>query len=115
MILEDYFATYAYSRTWKDSLLQVNLYDTISRNKLINNQFSYKLLQPQTIIKNEYTTNYSRYLSYGLYLPFPDNKLFTVDITYTYPKGYFGISYMPEKKALGCKVGMTIMKFKSKK
>ena len=64
MILRDYFALHVYDREWygldsltNDSLLYVNIHDTITRNKSIGNKFEYRILRPQTI--NNYTQDNS--------------------------------------------------------
>lgn len=51
-ILKRYFANYTYNDSIKDTVIAGLLTQKISKNKIIEQKFKYRLLQPQTIITN---------------------------------------------------------------
>ena len=65
-ILRDYFSVYRYRWEKQDSNLQWRLNTTISQNKPLVYDLSYKILRPQTVINNTY---YSKSLLLGLDVP----------------------------------------------
>ena len=64
-ILEDYFATYAYTDTLKKDSVTFVINDTISQNKILSRGINYSLAYPTTIISKESVTN-KRELYVGL-------------------------------------------------
>ena len=64
-ILEDYFATYAYTDTLKKDSVTFVINDTISQNKILSRGINYSLVYPTTIISKESATN-KRELYVGL-------------------------------------------------
>ena len=116
-ILKDYFAIHVYDRHWQDSLIIVNLKDSISQNKSIGNIFRYKILRPQTIINNtiDNSITYNSYLTFGLGIPIKNVNYINLELDYNWRKGYAGIQYIPELKSFGVKAGVTLLKFKQKK
>jgi hypothetical protein len=108
-ILRDYFALHVYDRHWEDSLLAVDLRDTVTQNRFLHNDFSYKILRPQQII-NYYQDNsvhYSKYIYGGVSIPF-NIEYASIDILSTFKRGYFGIGYAPLQKGVSLKGGLRL-------
>jgi hypothetical protein len=116
-ILHDYYAIHIYDRVWKDSLLQVNLKDFISENKLLNNDFNYKILRPQSVIINTVDNSilYNRYFTIGLGVPIKDVNYINIEATYQWNKAYLGVQYMPKINSFGIRGGAVLFKIKTKK
>ncbi len=74
-ILYNYFAIYLYNRHWNDSIIQVDLVDTITQNKISGSDFlKYKILRPQEVIINTTTVNnYTKYI-YTVYNSYLTNS-----------------------------------------
>ena len=109
-ILKDYYAEHHYYRTWKDSLLVVDLKDIISENRPIDNVFTYKILRPQTVIKNEYTSySYSRYITAGMNFLLKDLSYTGIEVNYISSKWQGGIGYNFGLKGITARVGGTIV------
>jgi len=114
-ILKDHFALHVYSRTWEDTLLKVNLRDTVTRNGFLHSDFSYNILRPQQVIYsviNNYS--YSRYVYAGISLNMPDFKYSDLSLFYAFSEGYIGVGYLPLKNGLSIKGGLRIAKFGKK-
>lgn len=112
-ILKQHYSKFAYTRHFNDSLLEVNLLDTISENRFTGSKFSYRLLRPQTIINNSTTIkNYTNYLAAGISLYTTDAKLTAIEAIYITKDWYVGGGYMPWAKGINIKAGKTILKFK---
>ena len=117
-IVKDWQATRKYDREFKDTNIVVNLTDYVTHNRLMDNfSFNYELLNSQTITYNnvDETTIYNSYFQVGLGVPFKNINCIQLEANYIFPKGYAGAYWMPELKSLGAKVGVTIIKFKSRK
>lgn len=116
-ILQAHYSKYVYTRPFADSLIEVSLRDTVTQNKIITGQFSYKLLRPQEVI-NQTTTNqtviYNKYLAAGISLNTYDMGFTGLDLIYNGPEWYAGAGYMPGVKGINIKAGRTILKFKSR-
>ena len=112
-ILKDYFALHVYSRHWQDSLLTVDLRDTITENRFLRNDFRYKILRPQIIINNtlDQSVHYNKYFYLGLDLPFYDSDHAEVMALYAFDKGFIGAGYAPFQKGVSVKAGVKIFKF----
>jgi len=113
-ILRDYFAKHVFNREWKDSLLAVQMIDTISRNKPVGNAFSYKILRPQSIT---YTTvdnsvHYAKYLYVGGSIPVNDIKYADFGLFYAFPAGLVGAGYNPALKSVQVTGALKLFKFK---
>ena len=66
-ILEDYFATYAYTDTLKTDSVTFVINDTISQNKILSRGINYSLVYPTTIISTEREVNKRElYIGFGL-------------------------------------------------
>ena len=66
-ILEDYFATYAYTDTLKKDSVTFVINDTISQNKILSRGINYSLVYPTTIISTEREVNKRElYIGFGL-------------------------------------------------
>jgi|TARA_B110001452_G_scaffold64562_1_gene51299 hypothetical protein len=66
-ILEDYFATYAYTDTLKKDSVTFVINDTISQNKILSRGINYSLVYPTTIITTEREINKRElYIGFGL-------------------------------------------------
>jgi hypothetical protein len=114
-ILKRYYAQYYYDREWKDSLIAVQIHDVVSENKFMNNAFTYKLLQPQTIVQNiDNSKTYANYLQGGLDIPFQNIKYINLGVQYINPKFYVGLGYGPTI-GIVVKGGFTILKFNARK
>lgn len=113
LILRDYFAIYAYERSWSDSTVFVNFSDTLSRNRIIGSSLlSYKLLKPQTTIINKTEiTNYSSYLNihassdFGVQYP-------EIGISFVGRRYSVGAEYAIRQEAFKLSLGYNIIKFK---
>jgi hypothetical protein len=116
LILKEYFAQHIFNRKWQDSLLAVNLVDTISQNKPVGNLFSYKILRPQTIVTNtiDNSVHYTKYLTFGLDLPISNFNFIELEGTYNFNKGYIGLGWTPKLniKKINIRMGINILKIK---
>jgi hypothetical protein len=66
-ILEDYFATYAYTDTLKTDSVTFVINDTISQNRILSRGINYSLVYPTTIISTEREVNKRElYIGFGL-------------------------------------------------
>jgi len=66
-ILEDYFATYAYTDTLKKDSVTFVINDTISQNRILSRGINYSLVYPTTIISTEREINKRElYIGFGL-------------------------------------------------
>ena len=66
-ILEDYFATYAYTDTLKKDSVTFIINDTISQNKILSRGINYSLVYPTKIISTEREVNKRElYIGFGL-------------------------------------------------
>lgn len=111
-ILAAYFNVNEYSRTWKDTLLKVELTDWISQNKVFDTRFTYQILRPQTIINN--TVNeirYTKYIYLGADVPLKDIKYFNMDLIFAAPGWYAGAGYNIKLKSASLKAGVRLFKF----
>ncbi len=111
-VLTDYFALHNYTRTWEDSLIAVTSKDVISQNRFIDNDFSYWIKRPQTIINNvDNSRIYKKYIYGGLNVPLKNINYLSLEVFYAFPKGYSGISWSPEINGIGLKVGCKLFGF----
>ncbi len=105
-ILRRYYAEYTYQRSFNDSLISAVLTDTISQNSLKGHRFTYKLLQPQSVITNKTELlNTSLYIGVGTSVKL---NTFNPEILLTYPKGYFGVEYNSINNGFYLKTGVRI-------
>jgi hypothetical protein len=121
-IFKDYYALHFSNKQWRDSLLEVNLDMMISENKFYPQEFSYKILRPQTIITNtiDNSVNFARYIYFGASLPVYPAKVNTISNInyialnglYAFPKGYAELTYQPYTKIFTVGTGIKIFKFK---
>lgn len=66
-ILEDYFATYAYTDTLKKDSVTFIINDTISQNRILSRGINYSLVYPTKIISSEREVNKRElYIGFGL-------------------------------------------------
>ena len=66
-ILEDYFATYAYTDTLKKDSVTFIINDTISQNRILSRGIDYSIVYPTTIIQTEPGVNKRElYIGFGL-------------------------------------------------
>ena len=66
-ILEDYFATYAYTDTLKKDSVTFVINDTISQNRILSRGIDYSIVYPTTIIQTEREVNKRElYIGFGL-------------------------------------------------
>ena len=66
-VLEEYFATYAYTDTLKKDSVTFIINDTISQNKILSRGIKYNLVYPTTIIQTEREVNQRElYVGFGL-------------------------------------------------
>tara|TARA_R100001440_G_scaffold35954_1_gene55059 strand:- start:795 stop:1451 length:657 start_codon:yes stop_codon:yes gene_type:complete len=66
-ILEDYFATYAYTDTLKKDSVTFVINDTISQNRILSRGINYSLVYPTKIIQTEREVNKRElYLGFGI-------------------------------------------------
>jgi hypothetical protein len=66
-VLEEYFATYAYTDTLKKDSVTFIINDTISQNKILSRGIKYNLVYPTTIISTEREVNKRElYIGFGL-------------------------------------------------
>jgi hypothetical protein len=109
-ILKDYFAWHSYTRTWEDSLLAVTLHDIVSQNKFGGNEFTYKILRPQTIIQNVMKNNiYKKYILVGTGFTMKDREGVDLDAMYVNRRFYFGVGYNANVNSISFKGGITVL------
>ena len=66
-VLEEYFATYAYTDTLKKDSVTFIINDTISQNKILSRGIKYNLVYPTTIIQTEREVNKRElYVGFGI-------------------------------------------------
>ena len=66
-VLEEYFATYAYTDTLKKDSVTFVINDTISQNRILSRGINYSLVYPTTIISTEREVNKRElYIGFGL-------------------------------------------------
>ncbi len=113
-ILADYFALHVYSRNWTDSLLTVDLRDTVTQNKFLQNDFRYKILRPQiiTTIVTDNSIHYSKYIYLGVDFPVKDLKYADFSVLAAFKDFYIGGGYNPQLKSLSFKGGVRVIKFR---
>ena len=113
-ILYNYFAIYLYNRHWNDSIIQVDLVDTITQNKISGSDFlKYKILRPQEVIINTTTVNnYTKYIYGGINVPINKWDFTEANIIYAGPKGYIGLGYIPGQNTTTIKMGIPIIKIR---
>jgi hypothetical protein len=113
-ILRDFFALHVYSRNWTDSLLTVDLRDTVTQNKFLQNEFKYRILRPQTIINTtvDQSIHYNKYIYIGATVPIKDLRYAEFDVLGAFKGFYIGTGYIPQLKSLSFKGGLTLFKFK---
>lgn len=116
-ILRSFFSKYVYERKWEDTLIYVHLWDTITQNKSIGNEFTYKFKKPQTIVINnvDNSITYHSYVSVGLTGVLKDYRQSSLDIIYNGPNIYAGAGYNPYLNGFNIKVGIPIIKFRKTK
>lgn len=112
-IFREFYSFNYYTRIWQDTLVQISINDMITENRPDDNNFSYKLLKPLTIIDNTTTTNiYTKYLYLAGSVTLPDSKYSSFGLYGSFPKTIFGISYMPFSPGVMTTIGVKIVKFK---
>jgi hypothetical protein len=109
-IIQAYFSVYNYKRVWEDSLLKVTLSDVVSQNKILDSDFSYKIMKPQTIINN--TISYSRYLYLGGTVNIPEAKGSSLGVFFASKRMLIGSGYIPYQKGVSLTGSFTIGKFR---
>ena len=110
-ILKEYYAYHYYTRNWSDENIEIALKDVLTQNNFFDSNLSYKILRPQTIINNTYTTNvYSK----GLYAGISTNpfslKHSSIDLLYLNNRFMYGIGYMPYYNGIQFKAYINIKK-----
>jgi hypothetical protein len=112
-ILKDYFAIYSYDWSKPDSIIDFNLKTTITENRPVKYDFSYKLLRPQTIVNNVTTINNPYYNRIYLGATVPLKSAFPgIDVMMVTEKYYGGVEYQPKEGIFSIKGGISIIKFK---
>jgi hypothetical protein len=125
-ILHDYYAKHIYNRQWKDSLLDVQVQDQVTKNEISNLNFKYKILRPQEIINNvlDNSITYSHYIYGGVSMPiYPFKQYGTIsninyiglNMIYAAPKMYLNVKWTPYIKGFEFGTGIKILQFKTKK
>ena len=112
-IFREYYASHIYERKWTDSLISIIVNDTITQNRPENNNFTYKLLGPVSIIDNTKTEIiYSKYIYIGGSVSIPDSKFTNVGLYGAFPRTLYGVSYMPWQRGIMATAGFKIIKLK---
>jgi hypothetical protein len=118
-ILRDYYSIFKYVWSKQDTNINFNLQTTITQNRPINYDFSYKLLKPQTTIINtaDNTVTYNKYIYGGIGIPISSTKIneTSANILYAFPRGYAGIGWSPITNTFIANAGLKICNFKVKK
>jgi hypothetical protein len=126
-ILKDYYTKYAYTLKSENDTIAIKDSIIITQNAPVWNEFSYKIKMPFTTVINniDNSITYSKYLQGGLYVPIynykADSARFNtinnvmLELTYVWPKGYFGAGWQPLTNTVGVRAGTTIFKFKKRK
>lgn len=112
-IIRKFYSFNYYDRNWQDTLVQISIHDMITENRPSDNNFTYRLLKPISIIYNSTTTNlYTKYIYIGGSLSIPDSKSSNLGIYGAFPRTFYGISYMPWQKGILFTAGFKIIKIK---
>jgi hypothetical protein len=113
-ILADYFAFHVYSRHWEDTLLRVDLRDTVTQNRFLNNEFKYRILRPQSIthISVDNSVNYSSYLYLGMGTMIQDLTMADISVYFANKQLLAGVGYVPSQKYYRASMAFKIAKFK---
>jgi len=109
-ILKNYFALHVYNRHWEDSLLSVNLRDTVTQNRFMGNDFNYRILRPQTIINTivDNSVKYNSCLYFGLDIFCPNMEYSEIALFYASRKSLLGIGYAPLAKGGSFKIALPL-------
>ena len=119
-ILRDYFAYHVYDRKWfgvdsitNDSLLYVNIHDTITENRSIGNKFEYRILRPQAITYNQVdnSVHFTKYIYTGISFPLKDFNYTELSVLTAFKDFYIGIGYIPLQKGVSVKGGIRLFKW----
>jgi hypothetical protein len=113
-ILWDYYASYRYLWEKQDTNIQFRLNTTISHNKPLVYDFSYKILKPSTTVINsvDQSVHYAKYIVAGIDLPIRDVKYAEIEAMFITQKYYFGVGYEPAIGGVNFKAGKTLFKLK---
>jgi hypothetical protein len=113
-ILWDYYAAYRYEWEKQDTNIQFRLNTTISHNKPLVYDFSYKILKPSTTVINsvDQSVHYTKYVTLGVDFFIKDIKYSEIEALYVAPKFYVGAGYAPGIGVVGLKAGITLFKLK---
>lgn len=121
-ILKDHFALHVYDRKWNDTLVNIWISDTIAQNRPYRNDFSYKILRPQTITNHlqDNSVTYLKYLYGGFSLPlypFKANSIsninyISVEAVFAYSKGYIRANWQPYTGIYSLGTGIRLIQFK---
>jgi hypothetical protein len=126
-ILRDYYSIYTYDWTKNDDTLGVVLKTTVTKNQPIAYDLKYKIFTPFTTTINnvDNSITYNSYLQFGLDIPIynyaADSNRFNnindlgLELTYSFPKGYIGAAWVPNRDIVGVRFGTTLCKFKKKR
>ena len=112
-VTKDYYSYHIYDRHWEDTLLQVDLRDTITENRFLGNDFRYKILRPQQIINytQDNSIHYSTYLYASVGIPFNNPNSFDISIYLASKRFLIGGGYLPLQKGFVLNAGVNIARF----
>ena len=116
-----YYATYQYNRmvldfdpVTKDTTLVLKWTDAISQNKAMPvDGFDYKYIRPTYVTNNvDNSVNYAKYLYIGGSIPLYDAKMANLGLFVAFPRGLYGVTYVPATNSINLTGAIRIIKFK---
>jgi hypothetical protein len=109
-ILQLYYSTFQYTRTFEDSILKAVLQDRVTQNKPAVISFDYTIKRPQQIIQNiDNSISWSKYLYAGGSIVLPDAKYSSVSLYYASGREIYGFGYIPFQKGIVLSGGFKII------
>ena len=113
-ILLKYYSINYFTQLFNDSLISAKNEIAVMENQIIDNNFSYRILRPQTIINNsvDNSIHYNKYIYFGLDIPIKNINYINLEALYAFPKGYTGVGYSPNLKSISIKAGVRLFQFK---
>lgn len=117
-ILRNFYSVFEYKWERVDTgKIELLLKTTVTQNKPIKYDLTYRITQPTQIINNivDNSTNYGSYISLGFDVPLKNVNYIEIESIYNWRKGYVGIGYTPMLRSVDVKAGVNLFKFKTKR
>jgi hypothetical protein len=112
-ILQLYYSTYEYTRTFEDSTLKAVLWDRVTQNKPAVISFDYTIKRPQQIIQQvDNSVSYNSYVYIGGSIPLYEAKRANLGVFVASNRGLFGVAYIPAQNSFNVTGAFKIIKIR---